>query len=124
MSTKCQIGFYESPHQVLEMPSVVIYKHCDGYPEFMEERLLDFASNFSQQHSLRDYEYASAQCLIFLASEDSDGFHGYGICDNRLTLHFDIRYYYRIDEHALYTYKAFGERQFHELELVDRYPII
>ena len=31
MSTRCQIGFYESADQPLDAPTALIYRHCDGY---------------------------------------------------------------------------------------------
>jgi len=34
MSTRCQIGFYEKDTQPIAKPTVLIYRHSDGYPSY------------------------------------------------------------------------------------------
>lgn len=111
MSTRCQIGFYESTGQALTKPSVVIYRHHDGYPTSewgVLATLVPVAARFHKERGLSDASYAGARILQALMNATApDGFTGYGIDGDR-KLHGDIDFYYRVDPSGVTTYKVTG----------------
>jgi hypothetical protein len=60
MSTRCQIALYEMKEQCLQTPSILIYKHCDGYPDGVLPTLVPFLKEFSNTRGLRDTDYCGA----------------------------------------------------------------
>lgn len=74
MSTRCQIGFYETDQQDLNKPTVLLYRHSDGYPTYNSDKgillthgmipiLLDFLKDFRDRRGLDDMEYMPAWLL-------------------------------------------------------------
>lgn len=109
MSTRCQIGFYESKEQRLDKPNAIIYRHSDGYPDTEHgvlAALLPWAKKFNAERGLTDSEYAAARGLVALivASDHLESNLGYGICGDH-QLHGDHEFYYRVDPHAITVYK-------------------
>lgn len=100
MSTRCQIGFYDTPDAELRKPRALIYRHSDGYPETEHgvlAVLLPWATDFHARRGLGDAEYAAARALVALIQATApDDVLGYGICGDH-GLHGDHAYYYRVD---------------------------
>ena len=117
MSTRCQIGFYTSPDQLLARPSALIYRHSDGYPQALSgeygvvPELLPFLVAFEKDRGISDAEYCAAQALAHLIAGDglapleSRRMLGYGVCGDH-DLHADIEYYYRVDPAGLHIFDA------------------
>jgi len=104
MSTRCNVGIYKKIDQRLKKPSVLLYKHSDGYPERMEPLLVDFCNKFDKTRGLDDTEYCAAQCLYHMMQKDGrNGVDGFGICGN-LIQHVDISFYYAIYPDRLEIY--------------------
>ena len=92
--TRCQIGFYSFPsttnmHNLLDKWEVLLYRHCDGYPEGILPDILPILADFHKNRGLSDWEYASA----WLCSKLKTDYLGIGICNQ---FHGDIEYYYAI----------------------------
>jgi hypothetical protein len=114
MATRAHIGFYQQPDQPLDRPSILLYRHSDGYPTGVLPDIVPFLHWFEAKRGLADSEYAAARLLQHLCNRydqysapvsDSrgtlpkatpfTGTLGYGICpDNRL--HGDIAYLYAV----------------------------
>jgi len=125
MSTRCQIGFYASASQPLNQPDVVLYRHCDGYPEGVygvRATLVPWARDFERRRGLADVEYAAARGLVALiaATGEASNVLGYGICGDK-ALHGDIEYYYRVDPKWVIVYDAPDE--FWQANEVERHAI-
>jgi hypothetical protein len=123
MSTRCQIGFYETAEQPLHRPSALIYVHDGGAPDTPHgvlEALLPWAEYFHTERGLENAEYAGAQALAAIIRYDEacitlspragydrqrDDTAGYGICGD-CALHGDIEYYYRVDPSSVTVYAA------------------
>ena len=127
MSTRCQIGFYESKEKPLKEFEVLIYRHSDGYPGTIQGReygvltdIVPFLRWWTKARGMSDLEYVSARLLQYLCnkydgaykknyekvSQQKEGFTGilgHGICK---TFHWDIAYFYRIYPNVLEVYKA------------------
>lgn len=123
MSTRSQIGFYESENTNLTKPDVLLYRHWDGYPEGVLPDILPFLAWFDKARGLDDIEYAGARLLQYLCNqadkstlesakkypniigkEISKGFTGtlgHGICKG---FHVDIEYYYAIYQDRVEVY--------------------
>jgi hypothetical protein len=111
MSTRSQIGFYDSDSQDLNHPSALIYRHPDGYPDTEHgvlAALVPWAQDFAKRRGLAgEAEYASARAIVALIrhSGQLNDVLGYGICGDH-DLHGDIEYHYavrptRIDVYAV-----------------------
>ena len=113
MSTRCQIGFYESATQPLNAPTALIYRHCDGYPKGSSgvlATLIPWAVAFDTARGLDDAEYAAARGLVALI-QGADALNdtiGYGICGDG-QLYGDIAYYYRVDPSGITVYLPAGD---------------
>lgn len=110
MSTRCQLGFYESTEQAMDKPTALIYRHCDGYPDGKSgvlAALLPWAEDFQVRRGLSDAEYASARALVALMRQHDalDGVTSYGICGNH-GLHGDIDYFYRVDPSGITVFET------------------
>lgn len=90
MSTRAQIQFEGNP--------VLIYKHCDGYPEGVLPLLGKFVKSFMKDRGW-DEEYMVAQYLHDLTAdtyyEGKRKYTGYGASTTR---HSDIEYFYLVKE--------------------------
>lgn len=115
MSTRCQIGFYESNDSAIKSKGqVFVYKHSDGHPDNTLPLLARFAQNFENVRGLDDTCYAPARCLQFLTNE-SDGylikhnlknqFIGYGV---DTVIHMDIEYFYHVSPSEIRVYEVQG----------------
>lgn len=107
MSTRCQIGFYEREEQDLNKPTVLLYKHSDGYPEGVMPFIVKFLRKDGAIGRRTDIEYLSAWFMYFLIKEnvkemrpfaekynkDPEDFLGHGISDG---FHGDIEYFYAV----------------------------
>jgi hypothetical protein len=126
MSTRCQIGFYETAEQPLSQPTALIYRHSDGYPETEDgvlAALLPWACAFHHERGLDDAEYAAARGLVALirAAGALDSCLGYGICGNA-HLHGDIEYYYRVDPTGITVYDA-GNNEWDQCRRLSHHPV-
>jgi hypothetical protein len=132
MSTRCQIGIYDTETQELETPTVLFYRHSDGYREAILEDLIRFCREFIKVRGW-DSEYLPARLLCYLISRHTEdlpqqngykgvseygGFLGYGICKPQ-GFHDDIDFYYRIDPKAVSVYACNGDSP-SERQLVER----
>jgi hypothetical protein len=108
MSTRCQVGFYETPEANLSKPGALIYRHSDGYPDTEHgvlAVLLPWARDFATRRGLGDVEYAAARALVTLVQATApDDVLGYGICGDH-GLHGDHAYYYRVDPSGVTVYR-------------------
>ena len=96
MSTRCQIGFYDSMEKDLEKYEALIYRHSDGYPEGVLPDIVPFLKEFSSDRGMTDIEYCSARLLQHLTNlydAYAKNFLGYGISNS---FHGDIEYFYAI----------------------------
>ena len=116
MSTRCQIGIYESKKTPLKNWNVLLYRHSDGYPDDVVPMLKKFLTFWKKERGLDDTEYCGARLLQYLCNEydnegsdgatkDLTGILGYGISN---TIHGDIEYFYRIYPDILEVYEAYG----------------
>jgi hypothetical protein len=108
MSTRCQIGVYAKTTDKLDKPFVLLYRHCDGYPDGAGEVIKQFLPKFLADRGY-DVEYLSARLLVALmrshdALKDGDNL-GYGICGDKI-LHWDIEYYYAVYPNWLKIYSV------------------
>lgn len=46
MATRSHIAFYERPDQPLDQPSILLYRHSDGYPSAVLPDILPFLQWF------------------------------------------------------------------------------
>ena len=68
MSTRAQIGFYQSEQDPIDTSGTVyVYQHSDGYPEGVLPLLEPFARSFQKRRGLTDTSYATARCIVALA---------------------------------------------------------
>ncbi len=101
MSTRCHIALYKSKQQRLSKPSVLIYRHSDGYPEGVLPEIMPFLKKWDKIRGMSDIEYLGARLLQHLTniydqwspSDPSSGILGYGIS---WAFHWDIEYLYAI----------------------------
>lgn len=126
MSTRSQIGFYETKTQKLMNPTAMFYKHSDGYPHGVLPTLVPFMHMFIDRRGggaskELDARYASAWALYALMQEHAgivkqlaedmgprsfrfpDGMDmlGFEFCGahghtDRKDFHIDIEYYYAV----------------------------
>jgi hypothetical protein len=131
MSTRAQIGFYNSESDKRESFQALIYRHSDGYPgsEKPEDKdygvltdIVPFLEWFRDERGLTDLEYVSARLLQYLCnlydkssidyaiatktrqvnhSPEFTGTLGHGICKE---FHGDIAYFYKISPESLQVY--------------------
>jgi hypothetical protein len=126
MSTRCQIGFYDTADQPLPAPTALIYRHSDGYPDTevgVLAALLPWAQDFHARRGLGDAEYAAARALVALirAADALDEVTGYGLCGDH-QLHGDTAYYYRVDPSGITVYDA-GDNAWASLERLAKHPV-
>jgi len=119
MSTRCQIGIYDSKEKKLKDFKVLLYRHSDGYPEGVLPDIEPFLKWWKDQRGLDDSEYVGARLLQFMCNQndghgnglekimgkntDYTGIYGYGICKG---FHSDIEYFYRIYPNKLEVYEV------------------
>jgi len=126
MSTRAQIGIYESREQNISKPSVLIYKHSGGYPEGLLPIITPFLARFDKERGISDTEYCGAWLVhelitkhiqglkewrveiktVFPSNQpDDDGydFLGHGICQG---FHGDIEYFYRVSPGVIEVYET------------------
>lgn len=129
MSTRCHIALYENTKQPLDKPTVLLYRHSDGYPEGehgVVKVLKDFCAFFDERRGLGDTEYAGAWLMYYLIDnhvkdmqkyvkergdapystvpEDGRDCLGHGICKPGEN-HWDIAYYYRVNPTSIIVYQ-------------------
>jgi len=132
MSTRCQIGFYETGEEDLTKWEALIYRHSDGYPGTVNGKeygvlpdIIPFLRWWNNGRGIADLEYCSARLLQYLCNkydkviDELDeqrnidvvvtekskftGTLGHGICTG---FHGDIEYFYAIHPDKLEVYKA------------------
>jgi hypothetical protein len=110
LSTRAQIGLYESKGDGIEDWKALIYVHSDGSPEYILPQIVPFLKSW--RRGLDDSEYAAARLLQHLTNafdvmmKDAPrykGILGYGISKGFRT---DIAYFYRIDPNGVRVYAA------------------
>ena len=134
MSTRCQIGFYETEPKTLKDLSnfeSLIYRHSDGYPGTEDGKeygvladIVPFLQFFENNRGIDDIEYCSARLLQYLCNlydkhgydspfiKENDtkpltGILGHGICKD---FHGDIEYYYAVFPSGVAVYKTTTEK--------------
>lgn len=115
MSTRCQIGIYQSKGSKTKDFEVLLYKHCDGYPDGVLPVIQPFLERFSKDRS-DDVEYCGAWLMHHLIEESIKGTlkHGYGPKDGKTftgygisnEFHGDIEYFYKIYPGAIEVYQC------------------
>lgn len=114
MATRAHIAFYDEETQPLDRPSILLYRHSDGFPSAVLPDIVPFLLWFDASRGLGDREYAAARLLQHLCNRydgarcataaaagslpDESPFTGtlgYGICPNG-QLHGDIEFLYAI----------------------------
>jgi hypothetical protein len=121
VSTRCQIGIYNSNKSYLSCPDILIYRHSKGYPDGdsgVVADLMPFLRAFKKNRGLSDWSYLGAWLLYHLIGQ-YDNFIGvpqdckclgYGIeFPGTKGLHGDIEYFYFIAPDVLRVYKVDGE---------------
>jgi len=136
MSTRCQIAFYENKDQSILKPSILLYRHCDGYPGTVDGKeygvlcdIVPFLRDFKKHRGLDDIEYCAAwliheliekhiKMIRKLHKNDTkqqkkvfkrfSHYVGHGICED---FHGDIEYVYRIYSNTLEVYKIVHSEQ-------------
>jgi len=118
MSTRCQIGIYESKEKKLKDFEVLLYKHGDGYPEGVLPDIIPFLKWWKDQRGIDDSEYAGARLLQWLCNvhdgcfitenvmrknTDYTGIYGCGICKD---FHGDIEYFYKVYPNKVEIYEV------------------
>jgi hypothetical protein len=122
MSTRCQIGIYESKDKDFGEWDALIYNHSDGYPDGVIPIIEPMLRRFAKERGLTDTEYAAAWLLHELIAshvqggiknreewgvpgmpEDGKDWLGHGICKD---IHPYIEYFYKIYPNALEVYEA------------------
>lgn len=122
MSTRAQIGFYQSEQDPIDTPGTVyVYQHSDGYPEGVLPLLEPFAHSFQKRRGLTDTAYATARCIVALAqARDAEtkralemGIPGSAVekvdylgLGADAALHPDIEFFYHVSPTRIAIYKA------------------
>jgi len=125
MSTRCQIGIYESNEDSLNNYVALLYRHFDGYPGKVDgseygvlSEIVPFVKNFISKRGF-DTEYIAARLIQFLTNEHDNEmkkahkrnkllrnpyyrYLGYGICNQ---FHSDIEYFYAIKPDCIVVYE-------------------
>jgi hypothetical protein len=127
VSTRAQIGLYESKDAKLDGWKALLYIHSDGNPEVILPSVVPFLQAW--RRGLYDSEYAASRLLQHLTNtydtmmKDAPrykGILGYGISKGFRT---DIAYFYRIDPNGVRVYAAnfteSGEPDFKLIKTVD-----
>jgi len=140
MSTRCQIGVYESKESKLQDFEVLLYRHSDGYPgDNVDENgvltdIVPFLQWWKKKRGIGDAEYCGARLLQWLCDNDDHsmsqfskqtnqkddvnetftGYLGYGICKD---FHGDIDYFYKVYPNAIEVYHVGNIwQEFHDSE--------
>ena len=121
MSTRCQIGFYESKDQKNSEFEALIYKHSDGYPDGVLPTLVPMCQVFEERRGMTDTEYLAAWVLAsfisfhikqgrklskelrFIKNRDGIDCLGFGICKG---FHGDIEYFYKVSPNLIQVYEV------------------
>jgi hypothetical protein len=120
MSTRAHIAFFDAEPEAEQVtkPTVLIYKHSDGYPEGTLPQLTEFSKLFNEHRGLRDNEYATARCVQFMTNFDDEAmkewrkemkmekefsFLGYGV---GTVFHGDIEFYYVVTPEEIKVYEV------------------
>jgi len=112
MSTRCQIGFYESKPTDLNKWEALIYRHSDGYPDTEHgviATILPILADFNTNRGLEDSEYASAWLVAQLKTD----YLNIGISKD---FHWDIRYFYAVYPSQVDVYKTAYGRDYEILD--------
>ena len=141
MSTRAQIGFYESEEKDLSKWEALIYRHSDGYPDTSTgvlAEILPFLQWWSEGRGLDDSEYCSARLLQYLCNKYDErgdefevrlnpdvvvtekrkftGILGHGICNG---FYGDIEYFYAIYPDRLEVYDTLKEGNWRLLKTIN-----
>jgi hypothetical protein len=136
MSTRCQIGIYETQGQDIGKPSVLLYKHSDGYPDGVLPIIEPFLKDFKAKRGLDDFEYCAAWLLYSLMAEAMKqraqyakrndkypsilDYTGYGIGS---VFYWDIEYYYRVHPNELRVYETHCKEDPQDWTLIQTIPL-
>lgn len=138
MSTRCQIGIYESKDALNTEFEALLYKHSDGYPDEVLPTLISVCSLFEERRGMTDTEYLSAWILVsfmglhikqskglakrFTGTMHPDGIDclGFGISKG---FHGDIEYFYKVSPNLIQVYETLCN-DMHEWKLIQEIPII
>jgi len=128
MSTRSQIGFYDAVESPITKPSMLLYRHSDGYPGSIEKDeygvvpvLLPYLQKFKLNRG-NDAEYQRARVTSHLMQEhdrDRESFLGYGIQSGEPLLHSDIEFYYAIFPDRLEVYSITWDTSLEDLAKLD-----
>ena len=106
MSTRCQIAFYDT--QTHELPSALLYRHSDGYPDTPHgviATLVPILRQYKTRRGFYDSEFCAAvvlhQWLTAYEQQYPDGLSGLGVSQE---LHGDIEYFYAVYDGVLVIY--------------------
>ena len=99
MSTRCQIGFYNSLKKNHNEWEALVYKHWDGYPSNMLPIIVPILQDFHKHRGLDDAEYAAA----FLISKIKTDYLDIGVCRD---FHGDIDYFYKVGPEGINVYSV------------------
>ncbi len=135
MSTRCQIGIYESNNQPIDKPEVLLYRHSDSYPGKEDESeygvlpdIVPFLRWWAKGRGIWDSEYLGARLLQHLCNLYDNrsnkyeeeiiftGIYGYGICKD---FHGDIEYLYRIYPNVLEVYECGFDKEPKDFKLIE-----
>jgi len=144
MSTRCQIGFYESKEQAKNLKDydALIYVHHDGYPTSehgIPARIVPFLKFFDEKRGLSDTEYAPAWTLHHLIQLSIDNSRdivkedasmskyfgdgrtctGFGVSNS---IHGDLDFFYKVYPGHLEVcqrdYNAKGPDKFRSIQII------
>jgi hypothetical protein len=107
MSTRAQIGFYDS-NDLSVRPDALVYQHSDGHPTGsggMVSKLIDICVPLIKQRGTYDSTYLAAQTLYRLIDQYDRGVSGLGFGID-LGLHGDTRFYYAVTSDGVYVFDA------------------
>ena len=105
MSTRAQIAFYQSEHDPIDMNGTVyIYQHSDGHPDGILPVLEPFARSFKAHRGLKDTPYATARCVVALATVQDAEEAGYLGLGAGTTLYPTIAFFYHVSPTRIGVY--------------------
>uniref|UniRef100_A0A6M3LLJ1 Uncharacterized protein n=1 Tax=viral metagenome TaxID=1070528 RepID=A0A6M3LLJ1_9ZZZZ len=105
MSTRCQIGFYETGETNLEKWEALLYRHSDGYPKSehgVVATIKPILDDFQANRGLDDLEYASAWLVAKLKTD----YLNIGISKD---FHGDIEFFYAVYPDKMVVYVVSGD---------------
>lgn len=86
MNTHCQIGIYESADKPIEKFDVLLYRHCDGYPDGILPDIVPFLKAFDAKRGINDTEYCGAWLMHHLIARHCENMAEYFRTDDQSQL--------------------------------------